>query len=62
MKEIKEYLRTQRELYMLMMLEEYKKEHTNLLDARECLNMVCCIETMLKGIDKQSKRLNNGKK
>lgn len=52
MKEIKSFLNNQKDLYVIMFMEELKSESPNFIAMRDALNMVIANDITLKGIKK----------
>ncbi len=50
MKEIKSFLNNQKDLYVIMFMEELKSESPNFIAMRDALNMVIANDITLKGI------------
>ena len=52
MKEIKAFLNNQKDLYVIMFMEELKSDSPNFIAMRDALNMVIANDITLKGIKK----------
>ena len=52
MKEIKSFLNNQKDLYVIMFMEELKSDSPNFIAMRDSLNMVIANDITLKGIKK----------
>lgn len=52
MKEIKAFLNNQKDLYVIMFMEELKSDSPNFIAMRDSLNMVIANDITLKGIKK----------
>ena len=50
MKKIKSFLNNQKDLYVIMFMEELKSESPNFIAMRDALNMVIANDITLKGI------------